>query len=67
MCEEDGERHLDAATLWWFGIAAPWRHEEFMARLVRLAAGIRDLPPPDFQSEPSDFVRVLEANGEDGD
>ena len=55
---------FETSALFWFGIAAPERHEEFLARLDQIAAALRGLPFPEFQSEPADFVRVLEANGE---
>lgn len=49
----------------WHGIEPPHPSAvEFAKDVQALIAAFRALPPPAFQSEPADFIRVLEALGE---
>ena len=66
MTGDDEAPDLAAAmTRLWFGIEPPHLSAAAFARdLGAVVAAFRALPPPAFESEPADFVRVLEANGE---
>lgn len=56
---------LVAAIRLWHAIEPPHPSAaEFARDLHRLIAAFQALPAPDFQSEPADFVRILEALGE---
>lgn len=62
--KQDGP-DLIATIRRWHAIEPPHPSAmEFSRDLGSLIAGFLALPGPDFQCEPADFVRILEASGE---
>lgn len=67
MTEKEQSETFDfvAATRLWFGIEPPHPSAvEFAKDVHGLIKAFRALPPPKFQSEAADFVRILEKHGE---
>lgn len=59
------EPNFVASIRLWHGIEPPHPSAiEFARDVQALIGGFLELPSPDFQSEPADFVRILEALGE---
>ena len=67
MSAQNSQDEVDfvASIRLWQGIEPPHPSAvEFSKDVQGLIKGFRALPAPDFQSEPADFVRVLDALGE---